>query len=218
MVNNRALRKEVFALYAGVSKDTALNGYWDRIQEETWRAAKNVLKGMELRMIRDGPTSSLKWKAQYYNMSIEEVVEVEKQALLKLRKYKLKELKKLEQWENELHNGSQNQYRAPFIENQALQYIQDRIKESGVEQNEGESQLIQIIQGTIAVNEHYKKTPLERMGLDRHMYCTLRDLGVKTAMDIAQYSREEILQQKQIGKGKVTKLQAKLKGFGLSLK
>lgn len=218
MVSNRALRKEVFALYAGVSKDIALNRYWDRIQEETWMAAKNILEEAELKMMRDGPTSSLKWKAQYYNMPIEEVAEIEKKALLKLREYKLKELEKLEQWENELHTDGQNQYRAPFIEDQALQYIQDRIRGSGVEQNEGKSKLIQIIQGTIAINDHYKKTPLERMRLDRHMYCTLRDLGARTAMDIAQYSREEILQQKQIGKGKVAKLQAKLKELGLSLK
>lgn len=219
MVSNRQLRKEVFALYAGVPVEKLSGKHYDKIRDGIRMARRAVLQEAESDIMMH-VTLPLSKRASRFDMPLEEATEIEKNALVKLRDYKAKELEKLYQWDNELYGQIQNSaYMAPLIEKQAVEYLQNHTQNvEGGKSPPKESQLIQMVRDTIAINEHYKRTPLERLGLNTRMYNILRKLGAKNAMDIAQYSKQDILEQSQVGEDSVKKLQAKMNDLGLFLR
>ena len=51
MVNNRQLRKEVFALYAGVPIEELSGKYYDKVRDEIRIMQKDILQGTEYYVI-----------------------------------------------------------------------------------------------------------------------------------------------------------------------
>lgn len=219
MINNKQLRKTVFALYAGVPIEKLSAKHYGRVNNEIRIARKDILQGLESAIMRVA-TSPLAKKARVIDTPIEQVAEIEQQALIKLRDYKIEELEELRQWDDELDTYIQNPtYRASLIGKHASEYLQVQTQSLQKGQNKKkESQLVQIVQDTIIINEHYKKTPLKRLNFNSHMYNTLKKLGIKKAIDITRYSKEDILKQSQVGKDNIENLQKKLKELGLALR
>jgi len=219
MIANRELRKEIFALYAGVPVEEFNSGALRRAGNGIRWPAKVALNEYERKLLWP-VTVPLKKKLGRLDITYEQATEIEKNALLKLKDYRITEQQELTKWdglETCIKNDSAN-YDMSWLGASAQEYLNAQLVE--IESKYGADAVLDTRQAmieTLVVSEHYKRTPIQRMGLWGQMYDQLKSLGVKTATDITQYSEKDLVRPGFVGKEGVENLKNKLTELGLQL-